>query len=145
MIRFWRRREKPTFLPPGAFQVYTHGAWSMFLMDMCVHIQKPEARFRCGFLGVGHHVCLRQGLSLTWRLSITARLLGQQAPRHLLTFACPWGWDLQVHIIVYSLFFLMWVLGIELSSSHLCGNHFTYWPISPVPYGSFEIFIFCFI
>lgn len=144
MIRFWRRREKPTFLPPGAFQVYTHGAWSMFLSYgyVCAHTE-ARSQIQVWFLRCWPP-CVSEAGSFTdleiINYSQTPWSASPQRPPYLclplrLGFA-------STHYCVQSFFFLMWVLGIELSSSHLRGNHFTYWSISPGPYGSFEIFIY---
>ena len=48
----------------------------------------PEVKFGCQSSGAGHLVCLRQGLSLVWRLPIRL-LLTEQVPRQILLSLSP--------------------------------------------------------
>lgn len=49
----------------------------------------PEVKFGCQSSDAGHLVCLRQGLSLVWRLLIRLLLTGQQDPHQILLSVSP--------------------------------------------------------
>lgn len=49
----------------------------------------PEAKFGCQSSDAGHLVCLRQGLSLVWRLLIRLLLTEQQDPHQTLLSESP--------------------------------------------------------
>lgn len=47
---------------------------------LCVYMKKPEKDFRCPFLSLSTFLPL-QGLSVTWKCTVLARLAICQAPR----------------------------------------------------------------
>lgn len=49
----------------------------------------PEVKFGCQSSDAGHLVCLRQGLSLVWRLPIRLLLTEQQDPHQILLSVSP--------------------------------------------------------